>query len=67
MRKKAAAKEIWQNGGNRADGTRFEAGEPVPNDLTADERKAFTAMGCIAEAEAEAVEVAEEDEDGDDN
>lgn len=64
MRKKAAVREIWQNGGNRADGTRFEAGESVPNDLTADERKAFTAMGCIAETEA--VEV-EDSDNGDNN
>lgn len=44
---KQARKEVFAVGGNLADGTRFEAGDPVPATLTDKERKTLEKMDAI--------------------
>lgn len=51
-KKKKAAKElVFTVGVNLADGSRFEAGDDVPSDLSAKEIEALREMNAVAEKE----------------
>lgn len=52
MAKKKEKKQVFINGGNFADGSRFEIGEEVPSGLADSEIRALEDLGCIGDEEA---------------
>lgn len=49
MAKKKTEEKVFINGGNLADGSRFEIGDKVPSDLSEAELKALKKLNCIGD------------------